>query len=96
MSIYQGSRYTKTTAYSRDGNLVFKSRKRTNFSKDNCTEYIYSAGDRLDILATKFYGDSQLWWVFLEINTQYRSELDIEFGDVLLIPVYEEVMKVYV
>lgn len=32
------------------------------------TEYMYKAGDRLDILAAKFWGEDQYWWVIALVN----------------------------
>ena len=95
MPIYEGSRYTKVSQYSRDNKLVFKRRDRIKFDAVNCTNHIFIEGETLDVLATKYYGDSQLWWVFLESNPNYRNELDISSGDIILVPLYEEVIKLY-
>lgn len=89
--IFTNSRYTKTPVYEYEGNLVFRKRKRFNFTK--FTYHRFIQGDRLDSLAHKYYGDSQLWWVFLDANPQYRAEIDIKYGDIIKVPTYEEVMK---
>lgn len=49
-------------------------------------EYItYTEADRLDIIASRMYGKSELYWVILLAN-DYASELEIEFGEILRIP----------
>lgn len=91
--IYQGSRYTNTKLYDRNGALMFKIRKPFYFNKDRAVIHTFAEYDRLDTLATKYYGNPQLSWVILEANKQYRSEFDIKMGDVLIIPNYDEVRK---
>lgn len=91
--IYKGSRYTNTELYDRSGTLMFKIRDRINFSHTKATTHIFDESDRLDGLAKKYYGDSQLWWVILEANPKYRCELDIKYGDELVVPDYTEVFK---
>ncbi len=91
--IYEGSRYTKTEMYDRDGALVFKHRDRFTFGMKNAIKHRFSEGERLDGLANKYYGNAQLWWVILDCNPKYRCEIDIPYGAELIIPSYEEVMK---
>ena len=95
MAIYRGSRYTKTPLYNDGERNIFKIRKREDFSLDGTTVHVFIEGDTLDGLAYKYYGDSQLWWVILEANNKYRSELDIGYGEELVIPNYKEVVSVY-
>lgn len=94
--IFRGSRYTETEAdYDAEGNLAFKDRKLFKFNKGNCSKYTFCQGDRLDLLAYKFYSDPRLWWVLLEVNTNYLREEDIHVGDTLLIPSPSEVDNLY-
>jgi len=88
--IYSNSRYTKTNLRSNEGELVFEIRRRLTFV-DTSNYYVFVQGDRLDLLASRFYEDKQLWWIFLEANPQFRTELDITPGTVLTIPKREEV-----
>lgn len=90
--IYEGSRYSKTIVIDDKDTSVLSIRSRLPISLRNSQTYIFSSGDRLDGLAKKFYNDTQLWWVILEANPKYRSELDINYGDELIIPDYAEVM----
>ena len=45
-----------------------------------------------DYIAYKTYGDSRLYWAILDANPQYQSELEIQVGDVLIVPAYDEVV----
>jgi nucleoid-associated protein YgaU len=48
---------------------------------------ITTVGDRFDILAKQFYGDSDLWWIIASANPQVRKDtLFIEPGLQLRIP----------
>ncbi|MBO8161159.1 MAG: hypothetical protein H0Z24_05935 [Thermosipho sp. (in: Bacteria)] len=87
MAIYEGSRYIGSkTLIDKNGIRYLKSRKPK--IKPHKDDYIiqFKAGDRLDLLAKRFYGDSQLQWVILDANPEYFSPLDIEVGDYLVIP----------
>lgn len=91
--IFRNSRYTKTPLYNRDGNLIFKIRTRNKVSEKQSMTHVYSEGDRLDLLAFRYYADDQLWWVLLEANKQFRSEMDIPYGAELIIPSFDEVLS---
>ena len=91
--IYRNSRYTKTGVEVQDGHSSFKLRVRMSFNLDGAIVHQFSLGETLDGLANKYYNDPQLWWVILEANSQYRSELDIPYGTNLTIPNIDEVMK---
>ena len=91
--IYQHSRYSKTPLFNRDGNIIFRQRRRFVFGMSGSQRHRFKESDRLYNLAREYYGDSQLWWVLLDANPQYRTEMDIKSGDVLAVPSYEEVMK---
>lgn len=49
--------------------------------------YIISTqSDRLDLLASKYYGDSTQWWVIAVANNLNDASLSIEIGKQLRIP----------
>lgn len=91
--IYQNSRYVKTGVVDDNGLATFKLRTRYNFGKSGALVHQFSLGDRLDGLAMTYYKDPQLWWVILEANPEFRSEIEIPYGTNLVIPSYNEVMK---
>lgn len=95
MAVYSGSRYIKTSAYVRDGkSLIFGIRKRATFSDEKSTLYTVVNGDTIDGIAYKQYGNAKLNWAILDANPSYLSELDMKPGDIIVIPSYEEVVKV--
>ena len=50
------------------------------------TYIITTGGDRYDILAQQFYGDSTLWWVIASANVSKTDGLIVEPGVQLRIP----------
>lgn len=95
MPIFRNSRYAKTPVHKRDGVLCFKTRKRFKFPTENATVHLFQEGERLDGLALRYYGDSQLRWVILDANPRFARESDIPYGTELVIPDYREVRRVY-
>lgn len=54
----------------------------------NDDNYIITVlGDRLDLLANDFYGDSSFWWVIASANSLSGDSLVVEPGTQLRIPV---------
>lgn len=91
--IYRNSRYTKTPVNVVDGVSTFKLRTRFTFNTNGAIIHQFTASDRLDGLAQEYYKDPQLWWVILDANPQFSSELEIPLGTDLVIPSVNEVMK---
>lgn len=49
--------------------------------------YIYSrTGDRLDLLASQFYGDSRKWWIIASANNLGAGSYNIPAGLQIRIP----------
>lgn len=95
MAVFRDSRYTKTPAYVRQGStLILGVRSRNHFDPNKATFYTVVQGDTIDGIAHKQYGNAQLYWAILDANPKYQSELEINPGDVLTIPSYDEVVKV--
>ena len=93
MAVYEGSRYLKTTLYRYTSKPQLRIRQPVKFNLTNSETYVYKIGDRIDSVAHKIYGSAQLYWAIMDANPQYFSELEIQPGDVLVIPLYSEVMK---
>lgn len=95
MAMYDNSRYLHTQLYRRKGSdsPMLKIRKRFSFNMENCTSYFWCEGDTLDGVAYRIYGISALRWAILDANPKYRTEFDIEVGDVIQLPSYEEVVS---
>lgn len=48
--------------------------------------YTVTTGDRIDILAERFFGDAELWWVIADANPQHMFFDYLPDGAVLRIP----------
>lgn len=94
MAVYDGSRYLHTPMYNRfEGTTpVLKMRRRFSFNEQRCTYYTWIDGDTLDGVAFKHFGDCALRWAILDANPEYRTEFEIEAGDVILLPDPDEVV----
>ena len=55
-------------------------------AEDNDIYIISEISDRLDLLAYKYYGDSDLWWIIAVANNLNDASLSIEVGKQLRIP----------
>lgn len=92
--IMKSSGYIHTPVYSRNGDaFIFGIRDKFKFDKESGTYYTVSQGDTLDGIAFRYYGNARFTWVILDANS-LQSELDINVGDVLFIPNFEEVAKI--
>lgn len=92
--LFQGTRYTNTPAYIRDGGaLIVDIREQAEFDLSNATYYTVVEGDTVDGIAYTHYGNAALWWAIMDANPQFQHEIEIKPGDLLAIPAYEEVLK---
>jgi phage tail protein X len=48
--------------------------------------YEWVDGDRVDVIAEKFYGRAELWWRILDANPEIIDPLTIAPGTVIRIP----------
>jgi nucleoid-associated protein YgaU len=53
---------------------------------ENDTVITVREGDRLDLLAHRFYNDSTLWWIIAEANHLVNGSLFVEPGTIIRIP----------
>lgn len=94
MSVFSGSRYIHTPIYARKGQeFIFDIRNKYKFNLDSADYYTVVQGDTIDGIADKYYGNASLYWAILDSNN-LMSELDLEPGMTLVIPPYEEVVRV--
>lgn len=54
--------------------------------KNNDIYVISEAGDRLDLLAHKYYGDTKMWWIIATANNLNDANFFIEPGRQIRIP----------
>lgn len=50
------------------------------------TDYAWRAGDRVDTIAARTFGDETLWWVLADANPQILDWTGIPAGTVVRIP----------
>lgn len=98
MAIYENSRYTNIYTFEEQwkGKQVtaFNIRNLIRIDTKGSRKHIWIEGDRLDILAHRYYGDPQYWWFILDANKRYMEEHEIKNGDTLLIPPYSELRRI--
>ena len=96
MPVYENSRYLHTQMFNRLGwdTPTLDVRERFTFNEQNCTPYMWVDGDTLDGVAYKQYGNTALRWAILDANPKYRTEFEIQNGDIILIPNYDEVVDI--
>lgn len=75
------------------GVYLFKRRERHTFNMQKCKIYEWRRGDTLDGVAYKFYGISALRWAILDANPNFKTEFDIEPGNLIYIPTFRDVSK---
>ena len=86
------SRYDNTKIVEVDGKRVKKTTLYENVPKTNDDIYVMTQyGDRLDLLAHQFYGDSSLWWFIAKANNLKFNT--VEIGTTLRIPSSIELAK---
>jgi nucleoid-associated protein YgaU len=59
------------------------------------TTYQVLAGDRIDTLAFRFYGDPILWWVLAVANDLEFLPTDLQEGQTLRIPAARYILQVF-
>jgi hypothetical protein len=100
VAIYKGSRYTNVFAYDEEWKgeevTAFRIREMGKIDTRESQKHVWIEGDRLDLLASRYYNDPRYWWFILDANPNYMEEHEIQNGDTLLIPPYEELRKIVV
>jgi hypothetical protein len=88
--IYLDSRYADGTIF-RAYNPTKTSWELTVFRNfpikvSNVYFYEWVQGDRIDIVASRLFGDPDMWHQIMDFNPEYSSPFDIEPGTLLRIP----------
>ena len=87
--IFKGSRYQNTGTYQiRDakGRTVTVFKMRVISSAPAVLTHTFTAGERLDHLAFKFYGNPEKFWRIADGNTEMDPEDLLDPGKQILIP----------
>ena len=83
------SRYTYTkTKRNKEGKRVFKPTMYPRIPIRDSDIFIYPKfGDRLDILAQKYYDDVSLWWIIAKANNLDAAHIGLEVDKQIRIPI---------
>ena len=88
------SRYEKSRVRKTNGSVKYSSNYYSTIPvSDGDIFVITQTGDRLDLLAYQFYGDSQLWWYIAKANN--LTTMNVEAGIQLRIPANANYATVY-
>lgn len=80
------ARYDKTSKRISKNQVCYATTLHNKVVKRNDDMYFISQeGDRLDLLASRFYGDSSLWWFIAHVNNLKTN--NIPAGVSLRIPI---------
>ena len=83
MSRYESNKIIR----SKNSNRVYKSNVYPKIERSVTDIYIITrSGDRLDLLANKYYNDQNLWWIIAVANNLGRSGLIVPPAKQLRIP----------
>ena len=83
------NRYQNIPKIKIDGNLVYQTSRYPEVPLSENDIYVYTTqGDRFDVLAQQYYGDSSLWWTISIANNDKlnQSTLVIPEGIQIRIP----------
>ena len=87
---FEGSRYLKVKDYTvadRAGRPIKVKRARPTPRLDGSFVYQVKAGDRLDLLAHRFYRNPRKWWLICDANPELLSPIEgLRPGQLLVIP----------
>ena len=80
-------RFTKQKIDKDTGNRVYGTTIYPKIPLDDSDIFIHSIeGDRLDLLAHKYYGDETLWWIIAKANSLRNGKFALKAGQQLRIP----------
>lgn len=77
--------------------IYFNLRKRKTFNvtPENSIKHTVKAGETIPALAYKYYKKASLYWVIMNANPTLMHIFDVKAGDVLNIPSYSQVVKLF-
>lgn len=96
--LFANSRYrtTPVTYSSKKQSLFFRTRRKGVFNKNEMIKHTIVQGDNLPVLAKKYYDNASYYWVIMDANAgKIQSEFDLKLGDIIDIPSYEQVVRLF-
>lgn len=71
----------------KDGKRYYSPTVVENIPLSDSDQFIFPFdGDRLDILAQRYYGDSNLWWIIAKANEISRGQIGLDPEKLIRIP----------
>ena len=71
----------------KDGKRYYSPTLVENIPLSDSDQFIFPFdGDRLDILAQRYYGDSNLWWIIAKANEISRGQIGLDPEKLIRIP----------
>lgn len=94
MAIYEGSRYKDCKVYKLgDKYHLFDREPLVKKDFDDNITHVVTEGDRLDLIAYKYWGQPDLFYIICDWNNIYNPlDFDLEAGTTLTIPSYRRVI----
>jgi hypothetical protein len=80
------SRYDKYARYKNSKEYGFTLLPNIDVNNTEFIKITFNQGDRLDLLAKKYFKDSTFWWVIAIVNNLTGDSLVLEPGTELYIP----------
>lgn len=93
MSINDKSRYSNSVLIKEHENYYISGRDYIDpMNYEDNISHIWAQGDRLDLLAKRYYGDHTLWWIIADFNNIMYFFEKIDLGTRLAIPSFTRVV----
>lgn len=83
--IHTHSRYY-TGVLTQENDVVFVHRRPPRAQQSQLYGYVWKDGDRMDLVAAEFLGDSYAWWRITDINPEIVDPWNIAPGTAIRIP----------
>lgn len=91
--VFKGLRYESTE-------IVLNSKEQSSLGRrliprkhySGAKVYVFKAGDRLDLIAYREYGDPNYKYAIMDANPSFLCELHIKPGHRIIVPKYEDVV----
>lgn len=85
MALRQNNPFSNGYRYKNDEGLIYRDAIKYNPGRYDKT-HLVKGGDRIDVLAGQYYGDSKYWWVIYDTNEGIENPFELEVGTLLIIP----------
>lgn len=85
MALRQDNPFNKGFRYAGDDSLLYRDPVE-HLPTNRDSTHLVVGGDRLDVLAGKYYNNSKYWWIIYDVNPGIDNPFQLQPGTVLIIP----------